>query len=135
MKQQLKTQKYGVPLTFTNGAVSANTAVNYKKIKQVEFTGGTSGNADFCYTTNGAAKLATSFNLGVEQQFEVPLCHLSGVADCKQMFPSGKDYILSLYKVKEDFLFTCADPDISGNVILQLTGCEIHIPICSQRSK
>ena len=45
------------------------------------------------------------------------------------MFPSGKDYILSLYKVKEDFLFTCADRDISGNVILQLTGCEIHVPI------
>ena len=44
------------------------------------------------------------------------------------MFPSGKDYILSLYKVKEDF-FTCADRDVSGNVILQLTGFEIHVPI------
>ena len=123
-------QKYGVPLTFTNRAVSANATVNYKKIKQAEFRGGTSSNADFRYSvTQGAAKLAMSFNLGVEQQFEVPLCHLSRVADCKQMFPSGKDYILSLYKVKEDFLFTCADRDISGNVILQLTGCKIHVPI------
>ena len=122
-------QKYGVPLAFTNGAVLANTTVNYKKIKQAEFTGSTSSNVDFHYTTKEAAKLATSFNLGVEHQFEVPLCHLSRVADCKQMFPSGKDYILSLYKAKEDFLFTCADRDISGNIILQLTGCEIHVPI------
>ena len=122
-------QKYGVPLAFTNGAVSANTTVNYKKIKQAKFTGGTSSNVDFHYTTKRAAKLATNFNLGVEQQFEVPLRHLSRVADCKQMFPSGKDYILSLYKAKEDFSFTCADGDISDNVILQLTGCEIHVPI------
>ena len=70
-----------------------------------------------------------SSNLGVEQQFEVPLRHLSRVADCIQMFPSGKDYILSLYKAKENFLFTCADHDTSGKVILQLTGCEIHVPI------
>ena len=98
-----ETQKYGVPLTFTNGAMSANTAVDCKKIKQAEFTGSTSGNADFCYTTKGAAKLILSFNLRVEQQFEVPLRHLSRVADCKQMFPSGKDYILSLHKAKEDF--------------------------------
>ena len=61
--------------------MSANTTVTYKKIKQAEFTGGTSGNADFRYITKGAAKLATSFNVGVEQQFEVPLHHLSRVAD------------------------------------------------------
>ena len=67
-----ETQKYGVPLAFTNGAMSANATVNYKKIKHAEFTGSTSSNADFRYTTKGAAKLATSLNLGVEQQFEVP---------------------------------------------------------------
>ena len=96
-------QKYGVPLAFTNGAMLANTTVNYKKIKQAEVTGSTSSNVDFHYTTKGAAKLATSFNLGVEQQFEVPLRHLCRVADCKQMFPSGKEYILSLYKERKIF--------------------------------
>ena len=45
------------------------------------------------------------------------------------MFPAAKDYILSLYKSKEDFLFTCADRDVSGNVILQLIGCEIYVSI------
>ena len=90
-------------MSFNNGAFSENTTVDYKKFSEVQFSEDTGGNVKFCYTTKGVAKLATSFNLGVEKQFEVPLFYLSRIADCKQMFPAAKDYVLSLYKSKEDF--------------------------------
>ena len=88
------TQLHQVPITIANdGMIAATAGVNYKYITQAQFTGGTAreANANFAYTTKGAAKLANKFNNGQEVQLEVPLQRICRVANCQQMFPAGKN--------------------------------------------
>ena len=125
-------QRYQVPITIgNNGAITQTAGVNYKQMTLAEFTEGSGGgaNAGFGYMTKGAAELAAKFHLGAEVHFKVPLRLLCRVAKCKQMFPSGKKYFITLYKTKESFLFTCQDPAARQNVIFQLTDCIIEVPI------
>ena len=108
-------QRYQVPITSGNNEAIAQTArANYKQMTLAEFTEGSGGsaNAGFGYTTKGAAELAGKSHLGAEVHFEVPLRRLCRVAKCKQMFPSGKKYFITLYKTKESFLFTCKNQQL-----------------------
>ena len=85
------TQRYQVPITIGNdGTITATAGCNYKEITRTQFTEGTGANADYAYTTSGAAKLTDKFNNGPEIQFEVPLRSICRIANCKQMFPAGK---------------------------------------------
>ena len=59
---------------------------------------------------SGAAILTDKFNNGQEIQFEVPLRRICRIANCKQMFPAGKKFFITLYKAPESFLLTCQDP-------------------------
>ena len=86
-------------------------------------------NRDFRYTVKGAAKLATSLNNGQEVHFEVPLRHICRLAKCKQIFPTGKKYYITLHKAKKSFLLCSQDPAAHQNVIFQLTNCIINVPI------
>ena len=125
-------QRYQVPITIgNNGAVTQTAGANYKQMTLAEFTEGLGGGANdgFRYTTKGVAELAAKFHLGAEVHFEVPLKRLCRVAKCKQMFPSGKKYFITLYKTKELFLFTCQDPAARQSMIFQLTDCTIDVPI------
>ena len=125
-------QRYQVPVTIgNNGAITQTAGANYKQMTLAEFTEGSTGSADagFRYTTKDAAELAAKFHLGAEVHFEVPLRRLCRVAKCKQMFPSGKKYFITLYKIKESFLFACQDSAARQNVIFQLTDCTIEVPI------
>ena len=70
------TQLYQVPITIANdGTIAATAGANYKLMSRAQFIEGTAGeaNANFAYTTKGAAKLADKFNAGQEVQLEVPL--------------------------------------------------------------
>ena len=77
---------------------------------------------------SGAAKLTDKFNNGQEIQFEVPLRRICRIANCKQMFPAGKKFFITLYKAPESFLLMCQDPAVLNNVILQMTDCIIEVP-------
>ena len=129
---KLASQKYQVPIQInaTTGAIEPITRINYKQITQQHFTEGTTGqmNRDFRYTTKGAAKLATSLNNGQEVHFEVPLRLICRLAKCKQIFPAGKKYYITLHKAKESFLLCSQDPAAHQNVIFQLTNCIINVP-------
>ena len=73
---KLVTQLHQVPITIANDRTIAATAgANYKLMSRAQFIEGTAGeaNANFAYTTKGAAKLADKFNAGQEVQLEVPL--------------------------------------------------------------
>ena len=96
---------------------------------QAEFTGGTGANAGYAYTSTGAAKLTNKFNNGQELQFEVPLRRICRVANCKQMFPAGKKFFITLFKTHESFLLTSQDPAALNNIILQMTDCTIEVPV------
>ena len=125
-------QRYHMPITIgNNGAITQTAGANYKQMTLAEFTEGSGGgaNAGFRYTAKGATELAAKFHLGAEVHFEVPLRQLCRVAKCKQMFPSGKKYFITLYKTKKSFLFTCQDSAARQNVIFQLTDCTIEVPI------
>ena len=131
-------QKYQVPITIGhNRSITATAKANYKQIALAEFTEGSTGGASagFRYMTKGAAKLALKFHLGAEVHFEVPLKRICRTAKCKQMLPSGKKYLITLYKTEESFLFTCQDPAAHQNVIFQLTDCTIHVPIVEHPRK
>ena len=127
---KLANQKYQVPIqtNAVSGAVEAMTGLNYKQVTQQEFTEGTTGtaNANFKYTTKGAAKLAASLHNDKELHLEVPLKH---ILEWKQIFPAGKRYYITLHKVKESFLLCSQDSGAHQNVILQLTDCTIDVPI------
>ena len=71
---------------------------NYKEITRAQFTGGTDANANYAYMMSGAATLTDKFNNGQEIQFEVPLRRICRIANCKQMFPAGKKFFITLYK-------------------------------------
>ena len=123
-------QKYQVPIAIRNdGAITATAGVNYKKIKEAEFTDGTGVNNHFQYTSKGAAKLSAKFNNGAELQFEVPLRRICRIAKCKQMLPAGKTFFITLYKANKSFLFTSQEPGAHQNVIFQLTDCTTEVPI------
>ena len=123
------TQRYQVPITIGHdGTITATAGRNYKEITRAQFTGGTDTNANYAYTTSGAAKLTDKFNNGQEIQFEVPLRRICRIANCKQMFPAGKKFFIRLYKAPESFLLTCQDPAALNNVILQMTDCIIEVP-------
>ena len=77
---------------------------------------------------SGAATLTDKFNNGQEIQFEVPLRRICHIANCKQMFPAGKKFFITLYKAPESFLLMCQDPAALNNVILQMTDCIIEVP-------
>ena len=127
-----------MPITIgKNGAIAQTAGANYKQMTLPEFTeGSTSGaNAGFRYTTKGAAELAAKFHLGAEVHFEVPLRRLCRVAKCKQMFPSGKKYFITLYKTKDSFLFTCQGSAARQNAILQLTDCTVEVPIVELKAE
>ena len=79
--------------------------------------------------STGAAKLTNKFNNGQELQFEVPLRRICRVANCKQMFPAGKKFFITLFKTHESFLLTSQDPAALNNVILQMTDCTIEVPV------
>ena len=123
------TQRYQVPITIGNdGTITATAGRNYKEITRAQFTGGTDANANYAYTTSGAATLTDKFNNGQEIQFEVPLRRICRIANCKQMFPAGKKFFITLYKAQESFLLTCHEPAALNNVILQMTDCIIEVP-------
>ena len=123
------TQRYQVPITIGNDeTITATAGRNYKEITRAQFTGGTDTNANYAYTTSGAAKLTDKFNNGQEIQFEVPLRRICHIANCKQMFPAGKKFFITLYKAPESFLLMCQDPAALNNVILQMTDCIIEVP-------
>ena len=123
-------QKYQVPITIgNNGAITATADMNYKKIKEAEFTGGTGANNQFRYTSKGAAELSAKFNNGTEFQFEVLLSRICRIAKCKQMLPVGKTFFITLYKANKSFLFTSQDSGAYQNVTFQLTDCTIEVPI------
>ena len=88
-----------------------------------------SSKCNLYYTTSGAAKLADKFNAGAEVQLEVPLRRICRVANCQQMFPSGKKFFITLYKANESFLFTCQDPAAHQKVTFQMTDCTIEVPV------
>ena len=93
-ESKLATQLHQLPITTANdGMIAATTGINYKEMTRVQFIEGTAGqgNANFAYTTKGAAKLADKFNAGQEVQLEVPLRRICRVANCQQMFPAGKN--------------------------------------------
>ena len=124
------TQLHQVPITIgTNGAITATTGANYKQITRTQFINGPAPNATYTYTTSGAAKLADKFYAGAEVQLEVPLRRICRVANCQQMFPSGKKFFITLYKADESFLFTCQDPAAHQKVIFQMTDCTIEVPV------
>ena len=50
------------------------------------------------------------------------------IANCKQMFPAGKKFFITLYKAPESFLLMCPDPAALNSVILQMTDCIIEVP-------
>ena len=75
-----------------------------------------------------AAKLTDKFNNGQEIQFEVPLRRICHIANCKQMFPAGKKFFITLYKAPESFLLMFQDPAALNNIILQMTDCIIEVP-------
>ena len=77
---------------------------------------------------SGAAKLTDKFNNGQEIQFEVPLRRICRIANCKQMFPAGKKFFITLYKAPESFFLRCQDPAALNNIILQMTDCIIEVP-------
>ena len=77
---------------------------------------------------SGAATLTDKFNNGQEIQFEVPLRRICHIANCKQMFPAGKKFFITLYKAPESFLLMCQDPAALNNIILQMTDCIIEVP-------
>ena len=130
---KMSDQKYGVPIQFNaaTGAIEQIAGKNYKQVTQTQFTAGSTGgaNENYQYTTEGAAKLAASFHNGQERHFEVPLRHLCRLAKCKQIFPSGKKYFITLHTAKESFLLCSQDPGAHQNVIFQLTDCTIDVPI------
>ena len=45
------------------------------------------------------------------------------------MFPAGKKFFITLYKVHESFFMTSQDPAALNNVIFQMTDCTIHVPV------
>ena len=124
-------QKYQLPITVNaaTGAIGATAGINYKQITQAQLTGETGANNNFRYTTKGAAALAATFHQGQEIHFEVPLRRLCRIAKCKQMFPGGKKYFMTLHEAKESFLFASQHPAAHQNVIFQLTDCTIEVPI------
>ena len=123
------TQRYQIPITIgIDGTITATAGHNYKEITRAQFTGGTATNANYAYTTSGAAKLTDKFNNGQEIQFEVPFRRICRIANCKQMFPAGKKFFVTLYKTPESFLLMCQDPAALNNVILQMTDCIIEVP-------
>ena len=123
-------QLHQVPIAINNdGTISATAGTDYKTITQAEFTGGTGANAGYAYTSTGAAKLTNKFNNSQELQFEVPLRRICRVANCKQMFPAGKKFFITLFKTHESFLLTSQDPAALNNVILQMTDCTIEVPV------
>ena len=123
------TQRYQVPITIGNdGTITATAGRNYKEITRTQFAGGTGTNTDYAYMTRGAASLTDKFNNGQEIQFEVPLRRICHIANCKQMFPAGKKFFITLYKAPESFLLTYQDPAALNNVILQMTDCIIEVP-------
>ena len=130
---KVSTQKYQVPIQINavSGAIEATMGVNYKQVTEEEFTEGNTGkaNADFKYTTKGAAKLVASLHNGKELHLEVPLRHISRLGKCKQMFPAGKRYYITLHKAKESFLLCSQDSTAHQNVIFQLTDCTIDVSI------
>ena len=134
---QTAVQKYQLPITINKatGAIGATAGVNYKQITQAQLTGGTGANNNFRYTTKGAAAFAAKFHQGQEVHFEVPLRCLCRIAKCKQMFPAGKKYFITLHKAKESFLFTSQDQAAHQNVIFQLTDCTIEVPIVELQPK
>ena len=73
--------------------------------------------------------IGSKVSRGQEVHFEVPLKRLCRIAKCKQMFPAGKKYFITLYKAKESFLMASQDPAAHQNVILELTNCMIKVPI------
>ena len=129
------TQKFQVPVRInaTTGAMEPipGNDHDYRRISQTHFTEGTAGeiNADFRYTTKGAAALSDKFNNGAEVHFQVPLRRICKFAQCDQMSPSEKDFYITLHKMKESFLFTCQRDAAHQQLMLQLTNCEIHVPI------
>ena len=130
-------QKYQLSITINTatGAITPTVGANYKQMTQAQFTGGKSANNNFRYTTRGAAALAAKFHVGQEVHFEVPLRCLCRIAKCKQMFPTGNKYFLTLHKAKESFLMASQDPAAHQNVILQLTDCTIEVPIVELQPK
>ena len=126
----IATQLHQVPITIGNtGAITATAGADYKRITEVQFKNGTDANANYAYTTSGAAKLADKFNNGAEVQLEVPLRRICRVANCQQMFPAGKKFFITLYKADESFLFVCQDRVAHQNVIFQMTDCTIEVPV------
>ena len=95
-------QKYQLPITINaaTGAIEATAGVNYKQITQAQLTGGTGANNNFQYTTKGAAASAAKFHQEQEVHFEVALRRLCRIAKCKQMFPAGKKYFITLHKAR-----------------------------------
>ena len=128
----LATQKYQVPIApDANGVMQpiAGDANDYRKIQRTPFMEGTDINAGFRYTTKGAAALSDKFNNGAEVHFQIPLRRICKYAQCDQMSPAEKDFYITLHKMKESFLFTCQRAEVHQRLILQVTNCEIHVPI------
>ena len=93
------TQLHQVPITIgNNSAITATAGANYKQITRTQFINGSAPNATYTHTTSGAAKLADKFNAGAEVQLEVPLRRICRVANCQQMFSSGKNFSLPCTK-------------------------------------
>ena len=91
------TQRYQVPITIGNdGTITATAGRNYKTITRTQFIGGTGTNANYAYMMNSTATLTHKFNNGQEIQFEVPLRRICRIANCKQMFPAGKKFFITL---------------------------------------
>ena len=129
----LESQKYQVPVEI-NAATGAMQPIagnehDYRRITETAFKEGTGINADFRYTTKGAAALSDKFNNGAEVHFQVPLRRICKYAQCDQMSPAEKDFYITLHKMKESFLFTCQREEAHQQLMIQLTNCEIHVPI------
>ena len=100
----LTTQRYQVPITIqNNGTIATAAGADYKTMTHAQFIGGTNANNNFAYTTSGAAKLTDKFNNGQELQFEVPLRRICRTANCKQMFPAGKNSSSHCIKLQKHF--------------------------------
>ena len=130
----LASQKYQVLVAPDADGVMQPTAGggnDYRTIQRTHFLEGTAGqpNANFRYTTKGAAALSDKFNNGAEVHFQVPLCRICRLARCEQMLPANKDYYITLHKMRESFLMVCQRAAVHQNLIFQITNCEIHIPI------